>query len=158
MEKLPADLCLKIFCCLDHQNLAAAQLVCRKWRNLASDDILWSNLFNKRWGIDHDRPTFDSPVCSKPWKDIYIVQERCHRFGLGWKIIREGDDYFLIHKGEIQRHLVSRRMESRPYRWPNSRKAEPVDDQTRSIIVDSIIFVIGDMENASMQSKRSRLV
>ncbi|XP_051143137.1 F-box/WD repeat-containing protein pof10-like [Andrographis paniculata] len=142
MEGLPTDLCLKIFQWLDHQNLAAAQLVCRKWRALASDDALWSDLFKERWGID--RATFYAPLDSKSWKDVYIVQDRCDRVGLGLKIIREGDEYFLVHQGEIQRHLGSRRAESQPF--------DSVDCPS---LLDKILFFVGDMESASIQAKRS---
>ncbi|KAI3457969.1 hypothetical protein Pfo_014632 [Paulownia fortunei] len=157
MERLPADLCLKIFCWLDHQNLAAAQLVCRKWRDLASNDMLWSNLFKERWGIDH--ATFYAPVDSKSWRDVYIVQDRCDRVGLGLKIIREGDDYFLVHQGQIQRHLGSRRPESRAFDSFNNEGAVSIDEeQPCSSILDKILFFIGDMEAASVDAKRSRLL
>ncbi|PIN16553.1 hypothetical protein CDL12_10810 [Handroanthus impetiginosus] len=160
MERLPTDLCLKIFSWLDHQNLAAAQLVCRKWRHLASDDTLWSNLFKERWGIDC--ATFYAPVDSKPWKDVYIVQDRCDRVGLGLKIIREGGDYFLVHQGQIQRHLGSRRLGFDSFNSQNSNGGvESIDDEEEascSSILDKILFFIGDMEAASLHAKRSRLL
>ncbi|XP_065036144.1 uncharacterized protein LOC103982336 [Musa acuminata AAA Group] len=59
----------------------------RKWRVLASDDALWSNLFKERWG--GDCAAFYAPVDPKSWKDVYIVQHRCDRFGLGLRIITE---------------------------------------------------------------------
>ncbi|GER46735.1 F-box/WD repeat-containing protein [Striga asiatica] len=158
MDKLPADIFLKIFCWLDHQNLAAAQLVCKKWRDLASDDNLWLNLFKERWGTD--RATFYAPIYSKLWKEVYIVQDRCERVGLGLKIIREGDDYLLVHQGEIQRHLGSRQAESRTYESSHDRKDESVVEEKTpsSSILDKILFFIGDMETASMHAKRSRLI
>ncbi|KAL3524436.1 hypothetical protein ACH5RR_017270 [Cinchona calisaya] len=110
MERLPVEVSLKIFSLLDHQNLATAQLVCRKWRILASEDSLWSNLFRERWGLD--RAMFFAPEGSKLWQDVYVVQDRGDRVGLGLKIIREGDDYYLVHQGEIQRHLGTRRPET----------------------------------------------
>ncbi|KAJ8513797.1 hypothetical protein OPV22_004231 [Ensete ventricosum] len=87
MERLPGELCLKIFHLLDHRSLAAAPQVCRKWRVLASDDALWSNLFKERWGADS--AAFYAPTDPKSWKDVYIVQHRCDRFGLGLRIITE---------------------------------------------------------------------
>ncbi|KAI5657598.1 hypothetical protein M9H77_26391 [Catharanthus roseus] len=158
MERLPVDLCLKIFCLLDHQNLATVQSVCRKWKNLASDNTLWSNLFTERWGVD--RATFYAPIDSKTWKDVYIVQDRCDRFGLGLKIIREGDDYYLIHQGQIQRYLGTRSLETG--RIDASTEAGYVDDcsggnEPRSGILDKILFFIGDMEAASTHAKRSRI-
>ncbi|KAL7106848.1 hypothetical protein ACP275_06G018300 [Erythranthe tilingii] len=157
MEKLPTDLCLKIFCWLDHQNLAAAQLVCRKWRDLGSDEMLWCNLFKERWGIDN--ATFYAPVDSKSWKDVFIVQDRCDRVGLGLKIIMEGDDCFLVHQGQIQRHLGSREPESRTFDSFNNRGEESIDEeQPCSSILDKILFFVGDMETASLHAKRSRLL
>ncbi|KAL8049393.1 hypothetical protein ABFX02_06G018200 [Erythranthe guttata] len=157
MEKLPTDLYLKIFCWLDHQNLAAAQLVCRKWRDLGSDDMLWRNLFKERWGIDN--ATFYAPLDSKSWKDVFIVQDRCDRVGLGLKIIMEGDDCFLVHQGQIQRHLGSREPESRTFDSFNNRAEESIDEeQPCSSILDKILFFVGDMETASLHAKRSRLL
>lgn len=54
--------------------------VCRKWKLVASDNTLWSNLFKERWGEDH--AAFYAPVGSKSWKDVYEVQDRCDRIGL----------------------------------------------------------------------------
>ncbi|GFP88783.1 hypothetical protein PHJA_001022000, partial [Phtheirospermum japonicum] len=131
--------------------------VCRKWRDLASDNRLWSNLFKERWGID--RATFYAPVDSKSWKDVYIVQDRCDRVGLGLKIIREGDDYVLVHQGQIQRHLGSRQTESRASESINDGGRESTDEERPSLsILDKILFFIGDMETASMHAKRSRLL
>ncbi|KAL2527501.1 Uncharacterized protein Adt_12557 [Abeliophyllum distichum] len=158
MEGLPADLCLKIFCLLDHQNLASAQLVCRKWRVLASDNALWSNIFKERWGVDN--ATFYAPVHPKSWKDVYVVQDRCDRVGLGLKIIREGDDYYLVYQGEIQRHLGSRRLETRAFETLTLEKGysgTTSEEETCSSILDRILFFIGDLEAASSHAKRSRL-
>ncbi|KAJ9174307.1 hypothetical protein P3X46_017344 [Hevea brasiliensis] len=161
MESLPADLCLKIFCWLDHQNLATAQQVCKKWKVLASDNVLWSNLFQDRWG--GDRAAFYAPVDSKLWKHAYEVQDRCDRIGLGLKIIREGGDYYLVHQGEIQRYLGSRRKSKRATSSQNS-KAELTGDQFMKVeesccrgILDKILFFIGDLEVASADAKRGRI-
>ncbi|KAF2299362.1 hypothetical protein GH714_031716 [Hevea brasiliensis] len=70
--------------------------VCKKWKVLASDNVLWSNLFQDRWG--GDRAAFYAPVDSKLWKHAYEVQDRCDRIGLGLKIIREGGDTILFTK------------------------------------------------------------
>ncbi|XP_026407549.1 uncharacterized protein LOC113302804 isoform X2 [Papaver somniferum] len=80
--------------------------VSRKWKHLASQNILWCNLFKERWG--DDQAAFYAPTESKTWKNVYEVQDRCDRVGLGLKIIREGGDYYLVHQGEIQRYLGSR--------------------------------------------------
>ncbi|KAI3792964.1 hypothetical protein L1987_35576 [Smallanthus sonchifolius] len=148
MEKLPGDLCLKVFSLLDHQDLVAAQQVCRRWNLLASENDLWSNLFKLRWGID--RAIFYAPVDSKPWKDVYAVQDRCDRVGLGLKIIREGDDYFLIHQGQIQKHLGSTSLQ-----LGTETTSETGGRNDRQMgILDRIFFFIGDLETASAPAKR----
>ncbi|GLU12064.1 hypothetical protein SLE2022_287720 [Rubroshorea leprosula] len=158
METLPGDVCLNIFRFLDHQNLAAAQQVCRKWKVLASDNILWSKLFKERWG--DDQAMFFTPTGSKSWKDVYETQDRCDRVGLGLKIIREGGDYFLIHQGEIRRYLGSRKRKSvndlpsssKPKLMPDGSLAE---ESCRGIL-DKILFFIGDLEVATAGAKRGR--
>lgn len=126
---------------------------------MASENILWSNLFEERWG--RDNATFYAPIASKSWKDVYEVQDRCDRVGLGLKIITEGDDCYLIHQGEIQRHLGSRRqqkvvnegMESDFREGASLAEREPCIE-----ILDKILFFLGDLEAASVQAKRSRLI
>ncbi|XP_015870001.2 uncharacterized protein LOC107407255 isoform X1 [Ziziphus jujuba] len=167
MERLPVDICLKIFCFLDHQNLATAQQVCRKWKFLASDNNLWSTLFKERWGRDH--AAFYAPVSSKLWKDVYEVQDRCDRIGLGLKIVREGSDYYLVHQGEIQRYLGSRRQRKgvnngsplglkREVIGEGSLQEEDSNEESCRGILDKILFFIGDLEVASTEAKRSRVL
>lgn len=47
---------------------------------MASEDMLWANLFVDRWGTDN--ATFYAPIAPKSWKDVYEVQDRCDRVGL----------------------------------------------------------------------------
>ncbi|KAK3445677.1 hypothetical protein EUGRSUZ_A01433 [Eucalyptus grandis] len=158
MERLPEELCSKIFCLLDHQNLAAALQVCRKWKVMASADALWSNLFRERWG--EDRAAFYDPTDSKSWKEVYEVQDRCDRVGLGLKIIREGGDYFIVHQGEIQRHLGSRTpcpRGSKRHQNGEELMHEEASSRCRSIL-DNILFFIGDLEVASTDAKRCRVL
>ncbi|XP_043697344.1 F-box/WD repeat-containing protein pof10-like [Telopea speciosissima] len=158
MECLPSDLSLKIFCFLDHQDLATAQQVCRQWRVLASSNNLWCNLFKGRWGEHH--AAFYAPHDSKLWKDVYQVQDRCDRVGLGLKIIRECDDYYLVHQGEIQRYLGSRKGE-KVVSGRSNLKRSFVGEKSLATeepclgIIDKILFFIGDLEVAS---KRSRVL
>ncbi|XP_021774987.1 uncharacterized protein LOC110738855 [Chenopodium quinoa] len=161
MEELPVELCLKIFCFLDYQNLSTAQQVCRKWKVLGSDNILWADLFKERWG--EDRAVFYTPTDSKSWKDVYIVQDRCDRVGLGLKIIREGADYYLIYRGEIQRYLGSRRQRKRQEATTLSIQGELTQEGSLAGgpsygILERILFFIGDLEVASNEVKRSRLM
>ncbi|KAG5036086.1 hypothetical protein JHK87_010996 [Glycine soja] len=165
MEMLPLEICMKIFCLLDYQHLAVAQQVCRKWKLVASDNTLWSNLFKERWGEDH--AAFYAPMGSKSWKDAYEVQDRCDRIGLGMKIIREGIDYYLVHQGEIQRHLGSRKNHEKETGHNSHTLNSEIDfngegslAEERSCrgILDRILFFIGDLEVASAEAKRSRVI
>ncbi|KAI3409113.1 F-box domain-containing protein [Psidium guajava] len=160
MERLPEELCFKIFCALDHQNLATALQVCRKWKALASANALWSNLFRERWG--EDRVAFYDPANSKSWKEVYEVQDRCDRVGLGLKIIREGDEYFIIHQGEIQHHLGSRTscpLGSKRHHNGEELTCKEASGRCRCQgILDRILFFIGDLEATSMDAKRRRVL
>ncbi|KAF5442686.1 hypothetical protein F2P56_035318 [Juglans regia] len=161
METLPLEICLKIFCFLDYQDLAIAQQVCRKWKFLASDNNLWSNLFRERWG--GDSAVFYAPIGSKSWKEVYEVQDRCHRVGLGLKIIREGGDYYLVHQGEIQRYLGSRRQRKGATGCTLNTKRDfngegSQEEQSCRGILDKILFFIGDLEVASTDAKRGRVL
>ena len=85
----------------------------------------------------------------------------CFYVSRGLKIIREGGDYYLVHQGEVQHHLGSRR----PWKGANAYLLAPKRDLTgegslgkepSSGILDKIIFFIGDLEAASACAKRSR--
>jgi hypothetical protein len=41
---------------------------------------LWRKLFNDMWGAD--AATFYALEGSKTWKDVFVVQDRCDRYGL----------------------------------------------------------------------------
>ncbi|XP_027353311.1 uncharacterized protein LOC113863791 [Abrus precatorius] len=165
MEALPLEICTKIFGFLDYQHLAVAQQVCRKWKLIASDNALWSNLFKERWGGDH--AAFYAPIGSKSWKDVYEVQDRCDRVGVGLKIIREGSDYYLVHQGEIQRYLGSRKNKEKAtghsYHTLKSEidftgEASLTEERSCRGILDKILFFIGDLEVAAADAKRSRVI
>lgn len=149
MDGLPGELCLKIFQLLDHQSLASAPQVCRRWRALTSDDELWRKLFHDRWGAD--AAAFYAPEGSKSWKDIFVVQDRCDRYGLGVRIIREGMDYYLIYQGEIQRYLGSRQ-DAHGDGGKNAPQQDAGDDERQ--ISNRILFFLGDLEAACADAKR----
>ncbi|KAL9250213.1 F-box/WD repeat-containing protein [Drosera capensis] len=163
MDRLPVEICHRIFSLLDQQNLASAQQVCRKWKVLASDNNLWESLFNERWG--EERSAFYAPTESKSWKDVYEVQDRCDRVGLGVKIVREGVDYYLIYRGEIQRHLGTRSTTNSSYLHDSRSQNGTIEklgsdseqEGTNHGVLDKILFFIGDLETASLEAKRSRL-
>lgn len=78
-------------------------------------------------------------------------------FSRGQKIIREGVDYYLVHLGEVHRHLGSR---------PQSKGANGcllgseigLKEEPSSRILDEILFFLGDLEAASVCGKRKREV
>jgi hypothetical protein len=79
----------------------------------------------------------------------------------GLKIIREGGDYYLVHQGEIQRHLGSRRQRKGTSNCTLNTKGEFNDEgsqeeESRRGILDKILFFIGDLEVASTDAKRCR--
>lgn len=162
METLPLEICMKIFCFLDHTHLAVSQQVCRKWKLMASDNALWSNLFKERWGGDH--AAFYAPLGSKSWKEVYEAQDRCDRVGLGLKIVREGSDYYLVHQGEVQRYLGSRKNRRQVSGHTSSSETDftgessVAEERSCRGILDKILFFIGDLEAASVDAKRSRVI
>lgn len=146
MDGLPEELCIKIFRLLDHPSLAAAPQVCRKWNALTCDNELWRKLFEDRWGADATAFYAPEPEASKPWKDVFVVQDRCDRYGLGVRIIREGNDYYLIHQGEIQSYLGTSC-------GAKDAQLQSADAEKRQIS-DRILFFLGDLEAACANAKR----
>ncbi|VAI59549.1 unnamed protein product [Triticum turgidum subsp. durum] len=160
MDGLPGELCFKIFHLLDHQSLAAAPRacgglnwpncsVCRKWNALTCDDELWRKLFEDRWGADATAFYAPEPEGAKPWKDVFVVQDRCDRYGLGVRIIREGNDYYLIYQGEIQSYLGTS---------CDAKDAQPQGAEAeKRQISDRILFFLGDLETAYADAKRVKV-
>ncbi|KAK8462851.1 hypothetical protein SEVIR_1G281300v4 [Setaria viridis] len=130
--------------------LLAPSSVCRKWRALTSDDELWRKLFSDRWGADAG--AFYAPEGSKSWKDVFVVQDRCDRYGLGVRIIREGKDYYLIYQGEIQRYLGSRQDTDGDGGGKDAPRQDAEDEQRQ--ISNRILFFLGDLEAACADAKR----
>ncbi|KAI3924573.1 hypothetical protein MKX01_038013 [Papaver californicum] len=158
MDGLPTDLYLKIFRSLIIRILQ--QLNKQEWKHLATENILWCNLFKERWG--DDQAAFYAPTESKTWKNMYEVQDRCDRVGLGLKIIREGGDYYLVHQGDIQRYLGSRNDKkgvndhSKCERGPITSERLCEEDQPCLSILDKIRFFMDDLEMATSDAKRNK--
>lgn len=79
------------------------------------------------------------------------------------KIIREGVDYYLIYRGEIQRHLGPKRQREEQDANTLSRQGELTQEGSlvggpSYGILEKILFFIGDLEVASTEAKRSRLM
>lgn len=128
---------------------------------MGSDNNLWSNLFRERWG--EDLAMFYAPDDSKSWKDVYEVQDRGDRVGLGLKIIREGGDYYLVHQGEIQSYLGSRRQRKGASSCTLDTQREFSGEGSQEEgscrgILDKILFFIGDLEVASTDAKRGKVL
>eukprot|EP00252_Welwitschia_mirabilis_P006892 TRINITY_DN17828_c0_g1_i1.p1 TRINITY_DN17828_c0_g1~~TRINITY_DN17828_c0_g1_i1.p1 ORF type:complete len:173 (+),score=23.38 TRINITY_DN17828_c0_g1_i1:70-588(+) len=170
MESLPPELGLKIFCLLDYQHLATAEQVCRSWKALATEDVLWRNLFVKRWG--EDQANFFSPCSPKTWKMTYETQDRCDRVGLGLTVTSEGNDYYIVYQGEIQVWLGSKQtlckrkeadleITNGAHNFSNSVTTEVRDISTPTTgpcpgLLDKILFFVGDLESAARQAKQIR--
>lgn len=74
----------------------------------------------------------------------------------GLKIIREGDDYYLIHGGEVQRHLGRKRDGCSS----NTNTAKTAEEEKGPCLgmLDKILFFIGDLESATMKAKPNQLM
>jgi len=78
------------------------------------------------------------------------------------KIIREGTDYYLVHQGEIQRHLGSRKNQEKETGHSCHSEIDFIGESSLSEerssrgILDKILFFIGDLEVASAEAKRTR--
>ncbi|XWS50301.1 hypothetical protein CRYUN_Cryun12cG0076500 [Craigia yunnanensis] len=108
------------------------------------------------WGVDQAAFCAPNPIDSRSWKDVYETQDRCDRVGLGLKIIREGGgDYFLVHQGQIQRYLGSRRKRKGVKDCPCSSKPELRVEESLNVeepcqgILDNIHFFLGYLAAAS---------
>ncbi|KAA8540073.1 hypothetical protein F0562_026765 [Nyssa sinensis] len=85
-------------------------------------------------------------------------------FFRGLTIVREGDDYYLVHQGEIQRHLGSRRQQNGVNGCSLGSERQLIEEASVDEehepslgILDKMLFFIGDLEVASIYAKRCRL-
>ncbi|CAA7391926.1 unnamed protein product [Spirodela intermedia] len=153
MERLPSELCSRVFFLLDHRALAAALQVCRAWKRMASEDALWSRLFADRWGAASAQfyaPPLDG---AKSWKDVYEVQDRCDRIGMSLKIVREGRDYYLVYQGQIQRLLGTRSADGGEAVAEGGADGPPGSPPALS---EKMLFFLGDLEAACALARRTR--
>lgn len=120
---------------------------------------------------------------ARPLRSCWIVSLNCYMVALNpfhvfvfylafsWlfgdfrelKIIREGVDYYLIRRGEIRRHFGSRRQRKGQEASTLSRPGELTQDGSLVRgssygILERMLFFIGDLEVASNEAKRSRLM
>ncbi|KAJ0102012.1 hypothetical protein Patl1_05244 [Pistacia atlantica] len=94
-------------------------------------------------------------VCRK-WKVLASDNNLwCNLFKERWglKIIREGIDYNLVHQGEVQRYLGSISQRGGDNCTSNSE-----EEESREGILNRILFFIRDLEVASTDAKRCRML
>jgi hypothetical protein len=65
----------------------------------------------------------------------------------GLKIIKEGNDYYLIHQGQIERYLGS---------CHNKTGKVMSQQEEGSAISDRLLFFLGDLEAACANAKRAK--
>lgn len=69
----------------------------------------------------------------------------------GLKVVREGDDYYVVHQGEIQRCLGSRRGKSNGEEGgAEERGREPQE------VSEKMLFFLADLETACAHARRTR--
>eukprot|EP01100_Stratorugosa_tubuloviscum_P001085 TRINITY_DN1242_c1_g7_i1.p1 TRINITY_DN1242_c1_g7~~TRINITY_DN1242_c1_g7_i1.p1 ORF type:complete len:223 (-),score=84.80 TRINITY_DN1242_c1_g7_i1:22-690(-) len=73
---LPEDLTYLVFTFLDVESLSVTATVCKKWRRIAADPILWRKIYLKRWCIENTLS--NQPEIKQDWKQLYW--EKLHEF------------------------------------------------------------------------------
>ncbi|KIC75228.1 hypothetical protein DB42_AK00280 [Neochlamydia sp. EPS4] len=68
IKQLPDELLLHIFSFLQAFELLAVELTCHRWKNLAHDETLWKNLYQKNY--ETDLPD------EGPYKESYFAAHR----------------------------------------------------------------------------------
>ncbi|KAG8373793.1 hypothetical protein BUALT_Bualt11G0062100 [Buddleja alternifolia] len=156
------DGCMIIFYLYDDaKRCGLCVQVCRKWRGLASDDTLWSNLFKKDGGLIMLHfmllQILTRGKMSTSFKTVVT-----NRIVIGVEDNKRRRMIIISFQGQIQRHLGSRQQESRAFNLENGitggEECKDEEEGQCSSILDKILFFIGDMESASVHAKRSRLL
>ena len=75
VRKTPAEILAHIFSFLDPQGFAAANLVCREWHSVASDDYAWKAAFERFFGTHTVIPRL-----STTWRGEYIHRSHLVRY------------------------------------------------------------------------------
>ena len=106
MEKLPADLLLKIFSFLERKDLCQIAITCHYLKSVSEDSSLWRKLCGRTWLVVIDEASSPEPSeidieigsaieCAKQrdWKEVY----RCHFIDFGryedcYRVIKEAWD------------------------------------------------------------------
>ncbi|KAF9597160.1 hypothetical protein IFM89_016148 [Coptis chinensis] len=116
--------------------------------------------------MPHSMPLLitDHGKVSMKFKIAVIASDsECSFSTRGLKIIREGSDYYLVWQGIIQRYLGSRNATKISSGRSNLKRASIPErsqegKETCSSILDNILFFIGDLEVASCNAKRNRVL
>ena len=61
IEVLPDELILTVFSQLPFKDILTASLVCKRWKEIANDDYLWSQIFCRFFNRSHDDSLIESP-------------------------------------------------------------------------------------------------
>ena len=73
----------------------------------------------------------------------------CCSLSRGVRIIREGNDYYLIYQGEIQSYLGTSSCDAK-----DAQPARSGGEAEKRQISDRILFFLGDLETAYADAKR----
>ncbi|KAK4770256.1 hypothetical protein SAY87_030788 [Trapa incisa] len=156
MESFPAELCVKIFSCLDHKCLAAA---------LQGSGMCWGQMMpcgidcSRRDGVRNGLPRVPP-----------LAQNRGRMHMREPTIIREGDCYYTVYQGKIQSCLGSRAKKRRIGSPPSTMNDQSGQGQNPELeetssppspgteVVDKMLFVLGDLQMAMIEAGRSGLL
>eukprot|EP00898_Chlorokybus_atmophyticus_P001758 jgi/Chlat1/2583/Chrsp178S02443 len=70
INELPAELLVNVFCFLQSEDIAACASMCRRWRHVATDPLIWRTLCRREYGCSARWP-------SVPWLEHYKQVRLC---------------------------------------------------------------------------------
>jgi F-box-like len=82
VKKTPPEILAHIFSFLDPEGFASANLVCREWHSVASDDYAWKTAFDRFFGI-----LSIIPRLSTSWRGEYIHRSHLLRYTLSYFLV-----------------------------------------------------------------------